>query len=82
MDWLRKLKESKLLFLMTSSNADYAKFILNQIFKDENDQQLDYWDFFDICIGDARNCYYLLTVATKKVTPQKLSLFLGNYGQK
>lgn len=55
LSWLRKLKETKLIFLMTSSNADYAKFILDQIFKDENNDQLDYWEFFDICIGDARN---------------------------
>ena len=43
---------------MTSSNADYAKFILKSIFKDENGKEIDYWNYFDICIGDARKPYF------------------------
>lgn len=39
---------------MTSSNADYAKFILGHIFAGHG----DYWQFFDLCIGDARKPYF------------------------
>ena len=43
---------------MTSSNADYAKFILKSIFVDETGKEIDYWKYFDICIGDARKPYF------------------------
>ena len=55
--WLREMKKQKKVFLMTSSNADYAKFILSQIFV-ENGKTIDYWEFFDLCIGDARKPYF------------------------
>ena len=55
--WLREIKKQKKVFLMTSSNADYAKFILSQIFV-ENGKTIDYWEFFDLCIGDARKPYF------------------------
>ena len=48
------MKKHKKVFLMTSSNADYAKFILGHIFAGHG----DYWQFFDLCIGDARKPYF------------------------
>merc|ERR1711970_1443942 len=43
---------------MTSSNADYAKFILKSIFVDQTGKEIDYWKYFDVCIGDARKPYF------------------------
>ena len=51
LSWLGQLKAKKKVFLMTSSNADYAKFILKSIFVDEAGKEIDYWKYFDI---DAR----------------------------
>ena len=34
------------------------QFILSQIFKDEKGDTIDYWQFFDLCIGDARKPYF------------------------
>ena len=31
LEWLKKLKETKITFLMTSSNADYAKLGVKQL---------------------------------------------------
>ena len=50
----------KTLFLMTSSYADYAKFILSKILVDETGNPIDYWKYFDICIGDARKPDFFL----------------------
>lgn len=50
----------KTLFLMTSSYADYAKFILSKILIDETGKPIDYWKYFDICIGDARKPDFFL----------------------
>ena len=50
----------KTLFLMTSSYADYAKFILSKILVDETGKPIDYWKYFDICIGDARKPDFFL----------------------
>merc|ERR1719394_1051537 len=58
LSWLGQLKEKKKVFLMTSSNADYAKFILKSIFVNESGKEIDYWKYFDICIGDARKPYF------------------------
>ena len=60
-EWLDSLKTAgKTLFLMTSSYADYAKFILSKILVDETGKPIDYWKYFDICIGDARKPDFFL----------------------
>ena len=57
--WLKKLRsENKIVFLMTSSNTDYAKCILENIFLDENGKAENYWDYFDLCLADARKPYF------------------------
>ena len=44
---------------MTSSNADFAKYILSKIFVDEKTgQPEDYWKYFDLCLADARKPYF------------------------
>ena len=43
---------------MTSSNTDYAKCILENIFLDENGKAENYWDYFDLCLADARKPYF------------------------
>lgn len=60
-EWLDSMQAAgKTLFLMTSSYADYAKFILSKILVDENGKPIDYWKYFDICIGDARKPDFFL----------------------
>ena len=54
--WLLAMRAAgKVVFLATSSNADYAKFILKNIFVGE-----DYWKYFDICLCDARKPHFFL----------------------
>jgi hypothetical protein len=58
--WLLEMrKRKKFVFLMTSSNADFAKYILSKIFVDEKTgQPEDYWKYFDLCLADARKPYF------------------------
>lgn len=57
--WLKSMREqNKVVFLCTSSNADYAKHILQNIFVDENGKAEDYWQYFDVCLCDARKPYF------------------------
>lgn len=58
--WLLEMRKSKkFVFLMTSSNADFAKYILSKIFVDEKTGQPEnYWKYFDICLADARKPYF------------------------
>jgi len=55
-EWLLAMRAAgKVVFLATSSNADYAKLILENIFVGE-----DYWKYFDICLCDARKPHFFL----------------------
>jgi len=58
-EWLLDMRrKKKIVFLCTSSNSDYAKHILNNIFVDDDGKPEDYWKYFDICLGDAKKPYF------------------------
>lgn len=60
-NWLKELvRRGNKLFLMTSSNTDYAKFVLSKILIDSDGSPIDYWSLFDICIGDAQKPTFFL----------------------
>lgn len=53
--WIKSMRdEGKFVFLGTSSTAEYAKFILQNILVDDNGEPEDYWKYFDICLSDAK----------------------------
>ena len=53
--WLLKMRENgQMVFLATSSNSDYAKHVLGNVFLDDKGNKEDYWKYFDICLSDAR----------------------------